>query len=286
MLQIAPGQRPGAKQGAALVRSAWAERTERRRAVSSRTVLRDRALHATLAAFFTAATALLLPFFPGGWPFLLGGVVGLAALASPGAGLALALAVPILPLGNASLGVAAAYVPLALAWLVLFARDPRSGLLLAAGPLLAPLHALAFLPVVALCARGVVRRAAAAAGGVLAALATAMVMGSHVPLTGDEPPEAGLADDRPGAAFAAAFRVLADHPGLTIEALVLAVAAASAGRARSRGRNGIAAWGGGYLIAALVAPLAAGASVERLWLALGVLAATAFLAYPLAKERR
>jgi Protein kinase domain len=287
MLLLAPGQRPRAKGAAALVRSAWAERSERRRAATSRTMLRERAVHAALAASFTAGTALLLPFFPGGWPFLLAGLVGLLALASPGGGLALALAVPVLPLGNSSLGLAAVYVPFALSWLVLFARDPKSGLLFAAGPLLAPLHALALLPLLAFRARGAVRRAAIAVAAVVAALATAIVMRSPVPLTGETPPEAGVtAGDRPAAAFAAALRVLTDHPGLAVEALVLALSAATAGLARGRGRRGIAAWGAGYLAAALLAPLAAGGTVELLWLGLGVPAATAFLAYPLLKERR
>ena len=91
-----------------------------------------------------------LPFFPTGWPFLLGALAALVALLSPAAGLAVALAVPVLPLGNVSLGLALAYVPLALLWLLLFARDARSGLLFLAGPLLAPIHALPLVPVFAL----------------------------------------------------------------------------------------------------------------------------------------
>ena len=74
----------------------------------------------------------------------------LVALLSPIAGLAVALAVPILPLGNISLGLAIAYVPLALAWLLLFARDARSSLLFLAGPVLAFVHLLPLAPVVAL----------------------------------------------------------------------------------------------------------------------------------------
>ena len=35
--------------------------------------------HAALAALFAGGTAFLLPFFPTGWPFLLGAVVGLVA---------------------------------------------------------------------------------------------------------------------------------------------------------------------------------------------------------------
>jgi hypothetical protein len=287
LLDLEPDRRPRAKQAAALIRSGWAERQERRRGVSSRSVLRERGVHAALAAAVTVGTALLLPFFPAGSPFLLGGLAGLTALLSPTAGLAVALAVPVLPLGNASVGLAAAYAPLALVWLVLFVRDPRSGLLLAAGPLLAPLHALALLPLVPLSARGAVRRAAVTLAAVGAALATAVVLGSPLPFTGERLTEPLVAASTgPGAVFSSVFGLLADHPGLAVSALVLAVAAATAGPARSLGRRGVAGWGGGYLAAALLAPLATGSSVELLWPALGILAATAFLAYPVLKERR
>ena len=120
--------------------------------------------------------------------------MALVALVSPRAGLAAALAVPVLPLGNVSLGLAVAYVPLAIAWLVLFARDARSGLLFVAGPVLALVHLLPLMPLVALHGRGVVRQAALAAAGVLAAAGTAIAAGSRLPphrrgrARHDEPP--------------------------------------------------------------------------------------------------
>src|SRR3989304_2713533 len=73
-------------------------------------------------------------------------------------------AVPLLPLGNISLGLALAYVPLAAGWALLFARDARSGLLFTAGPLLGPIGALALVPLLAVRAGGAARRAAAGAG--------------------------------------------------------------------------------------------------------------------------
>ncbi|MGH3033365.1 MAG: serine/threonine-protein kinase, partial [Gaiellaceae bacterium] len=76
MLQPAPGQRPGAREAAAVLRAAWATRVERRRAATSRTTLRERALHAALAAVFVAGSTILLPFFPAGWPYLLGALAG------------------------------------------------------------------------------------------------------------------------------------------------------------------------------------------------------------------
>ena len=163
MLANDPGKRPTARQALHLLRSVEEDRSERRRAVSSPARLQEQGPHAVLAAAFAGGSAFLLPFFPGGWPFLLGALAGLLALVNPRVGLAAALAVPILPLGNVSLGLALAYVPLAIAWLVLFARDARSGLLFVAGPVLALLHLLPLMPVVALQARGAVRQAALAA---------------------------------------------------------------------------------------------------------------------------
>src|SRR5919204_162534 len=101
-----------------------------------------------------------LRFSPGGWG------VGLALLAAalaalrPRVGLAFALAVPILPLGNVSFGLAALWTGLAAGWLALSAGEARSGLLFAAGPLLPPVGALGLLPLLALRLRSPVRRVA------------------------------------------------------------------------------------------------------------------------------
>ena len=286
MLEVDPRKRPRPKTLAHMLRTAAEERSQRTRGVTSRRSLRARGLHAGLAAVVAAGGALLLPFFPAGWPFLLGALAALVAVLSPGAGLAFALAVPILPLGNASSGLAAAYVPLAAGWLLLFARDPRSGLLFASGPLLAPLHALALLPLVALWARGVVRRVAVAAGAVLGAFAVALVARTPVPFSGDQAPGVGLAgSDRPGEALHVLLDALASRPPVGIEALVLAAAAACVPLARARGVLGIALWGAAYLAAGLLAPHAAGAAVEPLWLAVGVPATALALAYPALRTR-
>ena len=73
------------------------------------------------------------------------------------------------PLANISLGLAAVYAVLAAGWTALNWQDARAGLLLAVGPLLAPIAALTLIPVVAQVARGRVRRAAQAAAAVLLA---------------------------------------------------------------------------------------------------------------------
>ena len=76
----------------------------------------------------------------------LAAVAAVAAFRSPRAGLALALAAPVLPLGNHALGLALLYGALALAWLVLCWRDARWGLAFLAGPALAAAGLLALLP--------------------------------------------------------------------------------------------------------------------------------------------
>src|SRR5918999_1735024 len=116
MLDLDPRRRPRPKVAAHWLRTAADERTQRTRGVTSRSTLRGRAFPAALAAFVAAGTTLVLPFFPAGWPFLLGALAGLAGLLSPAGGLAFALAVPVLPLGNLALGASLASLPVALAW--------------------------------------------------------------------------------------------------------------------------------------------------------------------------
>ena len=286
MLSTDPRKRPQAGDALTLLRSAEEERGERRRATTSPAVLRERAPHAALAALFAGSAAFLLPFFPTGWPFLLGALAGLTAFLSPTAGLAVALAVPVLPLGNISLGLAFAYLPVALAWLILFARDARSSLLFLSGPLLAFGHLLPLVPIVALAARGLVRQAAIAGAAVLAAVATMIVVGLRLPLTGEAAPRPrGVSGtEEPGVAFDALLAMLASRPSLVAAVVIAAVAAASAPVARARGLWGVAAWGAAFLAVLLLVPLAAGgAPVDPRWAAPAVWLAAGALAYPLVR---
>jgi hypothetical protein len=284
MLSLAPSLRPSAKDAAKLIRSGWHRRDERPRAVTSRSTLADRAGPAALAAVFAGASAFLLPFFPAGWPLLCAALAALAALWSPSAGLALALAVPILPLGNLSLGLALAYLPLALGWLALFARDARSGLLFAVGPLLAPVGALALVPVLVTRACGMARRGALAAVAVRAGTAVAGLTRSPLPLTGETPPVLGIAGEpSPGAAAGAVATALTEHSALALEAIVFAAAAAAVPYALRFRFWGLAGWGSGFLAFALLAP---GGAVDPFPLVLAVWAATALLAARLARNPR
>jgi hypothetical protein len=156
-LAIDPAKRPAAAELAAALRRAPTRRT---RPAVTRTRFAVRPLPALPPFIPKLAPAVLAALFAG-WvssPRVLSGVlaVRLATLAAvltfatPRLGLAFALAVPILPLGNISLGLAIVYSVLAAGWLALFWPRPRTALLFVAGPLLAPLGLLALIPLVVL----------------------------------------------------------------------------------------------------------------------------------------
>ena len=274
MLDPDPARRPGAKEAAARLRVAWSEVGERPRAVTSKATLAERASHAGLSALFAGVATWLLPFFPAGWPFLLAALVGIAALLSPTAGLALALAIPVLPIGNASLGLALVYSVVAALWLVLFWRDPRSSFLFLLGPVLAPIQALPLVTVAFFDARGLLRRGALAAAAVFAAATVAGVRTDE---------SLGVqATSSPRVAFAALTGYLAANPEIWIGAVVLTAATVAAPFARSRGLWGIAAWGSAFLAASLIAP---GGAVSAFPLVLWVWLAAAVLALPLLRAR-
>jgi hypothetical protein len=195
-----------------------------------------------LAAGLGAAS---LPFYPAGWAYLIGAAAAGTAAFRPRAGLAIALAAPILPLGNLSLGLALAYAVFAALWLAVFAGEPGWGGLPALGALLGPIGALALAPAAALRVRSPVRRGIAAAGIVLAGAAAAGVRGSPLPFSGD-PPAQGLGvagtDDASGAAQAV-VGLLASHPGLAAAAGALAAAAVLLPLARTRGPWAVAGLG-------------------------------------------
>jgi hypothetical protein len=285
MLSPAPSRRPAAKDAAVRLRAGWNELNERPRAVMSRTRLSERAGPAALAAVYAGAAVSLLPFFPSGWPYLIAALAAVAGLASPAAGLAFALAVPVLPLGNLSLGLAVVYGVFALAWLLVFARDARSGLLFLLGPALAPAQALPLVSVLVLGSRGVLRRALLAAAAVPATAAVAGLTHAPLPFTGERAPLGlGLgASSRPGTALATLAEFLAARPALWIEAAVLVAATVAAPYARRRGLWGVAAWGAAFLAAALFAPMGA---VSAFPTALWIWAAAAVLAVPMLGTRR
>ena len=109
-----------------------------------------RLVPAGAAVLFAAWSAAALPFYPAGWPLALAALAGVLALLNHRLGLAFTLAVPVLPLGNYSLGLALVYGAAALAWLIFSWRDAEAGLFMTSGPLLASIGLVAALPVAGL----------------------------------------------------------------------------------------------------------------------------------------
>jgi hypothetical protein len=163
------------------------------------------------------------------------------------------------PLANISLGLAILFAVLGAGWLALAWQDARAALLPVAGPLLAPLALLAFLPLVAQLARGGLRRAIYAGSAVLAAALVAGFRHEELPFDGSAPPLGlGIAgSDRPSAVATALWETLAAHPVLLIETAVLGAAAFALPHARGRGPWPAVLFGVGLLAAtSLVAPQA------------------------------
>ena len=180
---------------------------------------------------------------------------------SAASGCSIALTVAFFPLANISLGLAIVYAALAAAWLALTWKDARAGLLLAAGPLLAPVAALAVLPLAAQFARGRARRAAQAGCAVLLAAVIAGLRRTLLCRSTDRRRRSGsgsTGSSRPSAVAHALWAQLAAHPVLVGEALVLAAAAALLPHARGRGPWAAAIFGAALLAGtALLAPAAA-----------------------------
>ncbi|HET8529066.1 MAG TPA: serine/threonine-protein kinase [Gaiellaceae bacterium] len=269
-LSLSPARRPSAADLAAGLRGAATPRRRRRARAGTIDAAghAPRALAAGLAAAFAALAAAGLPFYPGSWTLPLAVLAALAAALRPRLGLALALAVPVLPLGNVSLGLAVLYGSLALAWLVLAWREPHAGLLFALGPLLAPVAALGLVPLAAGLLRAWPRRAAQAALAVPLAALAAGLRGNELPLVGGRPPlglgVAGAND--PLDVAGTLLRVAGAHPALLAESLAFAALAVAVPYARDRGRWGAAGLGAAMLVltvlavpSAHAAPLAAAA---------------------------
>jgi hypothetical protein len=266
-LSLDPARRPPPKRLAAELRHSVdeaARRREDRPAVSRRTIL-ERSGHASLAAAFVLLASALLPFYPHGLAVAMAGMAALAALADPRAGLAAALAAPILPAGDVSLGLAVVYVPLALAWLCVFWRDARHSLLFLAGPLLALPGLLPLLPLAAARARGPARAALQAGAGVLAAGLVAGLRSAPLPFDGARPPLGiGVAgSDSPGAVGSALLGTVLDHRLLLVEAVLLAAATVALPAVVRRGPWQVVSLGAILLGLGLLVPLAVGAGTPH-----------------------
>jgi hypothetical protein len=280
MLALDPTARPPAAKLAFDLREAFAERLRRRRRGSGPTLPSLRVpmqiAPPAAAGLFAGWTAAAVPFFPALVAPLLGLLAFGLTLIRPRLGLALALAVPVLPLGNISSGLALVYTALACVWLALSWRAPREGLFLALGPLLAPAAALGLLPLAAQSVRSRPRRALQVTAAVLLAALVAGLRHAPLPFTGAAPPRGlGIAgSEDPFAVAVALWRALLAHPTLLLEALALSAAALVLPFARERGLWAIAGLGAGLIAVTLLpAPsVAAAPLVVAAWATCTVLA--------------
>jgi hypothetical protein len=284
-LLVNPQRRPTAERLAAQLRELPKRRQKKggsggaKRVPAARpsaAVLGARVLPGALTGLASGWVATRLPFYPAGWPLALAGVGAALGFAAPRIGLIFALTVAFFPLANISLGLGILFALVGAAWIAVTWKDARAGLLLAAGPLLAPIAALAFLPLAAQLARGRARRAAQAFAAVLLAALIAGLRKVPLPFDGSTPP-LGLGvtgSTRPSAVAHAFWLQLASHPVLLTEALVLAAAAALLPYARNRGPWPAAAFGAALLAGtALAAPAAAVLPlIAAAWLTAGTLA--------------
>jgi protein kinase-like protein len=280
-LSTNPARRPTARELAEELRGAVGAATKPRgRGFTFRTRIdAGRALAAALAALFAGWTAAALPFFPHGWPFLLATAAAATTLYRERAGLALALAVPVFPLGNISLGLAVLYAALAAGWLLVMWGEPRAGLLLALGPLLAPAFALGLLPLATLRVRAGPRRALIVALSVLTAALVAGIRHVALPFVGGPAPAAlGIAEARdPFDVAGSLVRAATVHPSLLVEAAALALVALALPHARARGRWGAAGLGAAMIVLT-VAAVPSAAAIPLLVSAWAVAAFTALRA--------
>jgi hypothetical protein len=278
-LALEPARRPTAVQLGRRLREA-VEPRQRARAPVALTRLHlpqaPRIVAGTAAAAFTGATAALVPFYPAGWGWGLAALAAALAALKPRVGLAFALAVAVLPLGNISQALAIVYALVALAWIVATWRRPEQGLLPIVGSVLAPLGATALLPLVVLFVKSAVWRGIHVGLAVLLAGLVAGLHGRTLPLSGNDPPPLGLAGSEDvGAVLGAFTQGLAARPELLLAAVTLGLVAAFLPLARERGLWPVAALGAASL-AALLLPLGAVHAlpiVAGIWLCCAVSAA-------------
>jgi hypothetical protein len=256
-LTVSPAGRPSAERLAADLRAAAiSPRRDRTSAARPRKAaaapkalpaplpLERRLVPAGLAAVTVIVGATLLPFWTPGLMILLAVAAALTTLRSPRLGLAIALFVPIFPLGNVAQAAAVVYAALAVGWLALCWRDARAGLLFMSGPVLAAIGAVALLPLAVQPARGRARRALQAAAGVFAAVAVAGLRGNPLPLTDVAVPSLGIDGSTSiSTVIRPVVAILQANPGLVALAVVLAASAALLPDARQRGLRGIALLG-------------------------------------------
>src|SRR5207302_1496757 len=123
-LDLDPARRPAAGSLAAVLQRVEPRRRRRGGRDIPLLAVSGRLAPPLFAALYTGWTASALAFYPGGWAFGLAALAAAATALRARAGLAFALAVPVLPLGNFALGAAILYGAAALGLFALAWREP------------------------------------------------------------------------------------------------------------------------------------------------------------------
>ena len=284
-LALDPSARPGASTLAAELRNAVrtpADRTREERSQGVERTLSPAHRHArrlvpvALGVLTAVLGATFLPFWPPELVAVIAVAAGLASWVDPRAGLVIALATPVFPLGNVSAGAAVLYAGFALGWLVFTWRDARHGLLFVTGPLLAGVGLLPLVPLVLQRARGTARRAAHGALAVLSAALLAGATGDTAPVVGGHAGPIGIGPltSVTEVALATTGALLGSFL-LTVAAISAAVASAALPWARRRSPYGVAAIGFALTAASVVAGASAASTVlvALVWAGAGASAA-------------
>jgi eukaryotic-like serine/threonine-protein kinase len=261
-LSTSPAKRPRARELADALRGVTTSIPHRPSLKLPRRVEAGGVLTAVLAAMLAGWTASALPFYPHGWPVALAVAAAVATFFRERVGIALALAVPVFPLGNISLGLALLYAALAAGWLLVTWREPRAGLLFVLGPLLAPIAALGLLPLATARVRAAPLRALTVVLGVLTAALAAGIRHVALPLVGgDAPLGLGVTGARdPFDVAGSLARAAGAQPSLLVEACALALVAVALPHARARGRWAAAGLGAGMIVLTVAAVPSAAAT--------------------------
>jgi hypothetical protein len=199
---------------------------------------------------------LLFPFLPQSFTLPIAALVGVASFVRPRVGLALALAVPVLPLGDVSIGLAIAYAAAAALWFQIWWRQARAGAAFVLGPVLAAVGLLALVAFGADRVRGAPRRALLVLGSLAAAVSFAALRGSSLPFVG-APPPTGLGITRsesPTAVVTALASYAWSQPALLLLAGILGLIAVASPLARRASVWQLSLAGSTVVAAMLLAP--------------------------------
>jgi hypothetical protein len=254
-------KRPSATRMAAALRSAWRSRERRRRPPKRSRTRRTapqlpygRIAAISLAAIAAGWTAATLPFYPADSAWVIAAAAAGLTLLRERAGLAFVLAVPVLPLGNVSMGLSLAYAALALVFLALMWGEPRGGLLVAVAPLLSPVAAVGLLPLALLKVQNPLRRAAAAAVGVLTVVAVAGLGDGDLPFAPvGAPTTLRLGEtESPRQAATIVAHALTARPAVLAEIAILAAAAVALPYVFRAGYVALGGYAAGLIAASLV----------------------------------